>query len=86
MTCFRGLTVTLCERYRYLLIGLSIESTPTQDFVQLYRARASTLFTSAFDHLPRVDLSRVHFNCFLLHSHTYSLSLTQKHKIVYNFY
>jgi hypothetical protein len=42
--------MTFCERYRYALTGLSIENTPTQDFVQLYRAGASTRFTSAFDH------------------------------------
>lgn len=64
MTCFSVITVTLCERKRYVLIGLSIESTPTLSVVQLYRARASTLSTSGLDHLPRVDLSRVHFSCF----------------------
>ena len=77
--------MTLCERFRYLLICLTIESTPKHDFVQLYRARASTPLTSGIDQLRRVDISRVHFNSFFLHSHTYSLSLTRKHKNVYNF-
>jgi hypothetical protein len=50
MTSLRGLTVTLCERYRYVHIDMGIDSTPAQDFVQLYRAWASTLFTFTFDH------------------------------------
>ena len=49
MICFRGLTVTLFEQYRFVLIGRSIEITMVQDFMLLYRARAGTLFTSAFD-------------------------------------
>jgi hypothetical protein len=73
MTCFRGLTVTLCKRYQYVLIKLSLESNPTQVFVQLYCARASTLLTSAFDHF----LVFTYPGFIKIAFHTYSLSLTQ---------
>jgi hypothetical protein len=73
------INVTLCERYRYVLIGLSIASTSIQDFMHLYNA-----FHFRFWPLVYGDLSRGHLKFFLWHSYTYSLSLTRKHKLAYN--
>jgi hypothetical protein len=77
---FMWINVTLCERYQYVRIGLSIASTSTQDFMQLYNA-----FHLRFWPLVNVDLSRGHLKFFWWHSYTYSLSLTRKHKMAYNF-